>query len=326
MNTHWFDTWTRALSSRRTLLGRLTAGGLGLGVSLLTPVDSDARCVRLGKICKTTRGRQRCCGGATCRGRKCRCTGGRSACGRSCCSKAATCQDKRCRACDVCPNGCRFTSLVAAVNAAVPGGTIRVCPGSFPGSVTIAKNLTIVGAGAHRTTLDGLGAFRVLTVNAGSTVVLRDLTVTQGVITDNGAGILNSGNLTLERVTVSNCRGNDGGGIYSNGTLTVRQSLITGNTANRGAGLFITASTATMEASHVVGNRANDWGGGWYITASTATLGNGTTVTGNTAVNQTGGGIFSFLGSTVTIAADSQVIGNTPNNCAPTGAVPACVG
>ena len=59
-----------------------------------------------------------------------------------------------------CP-AAQYTSIQAAVNAAAPGDTVTICPGSYaegpgtPGSnaLTIAKSLTIKGAGADLVTL-----------------------------------------------------------------------------------------------------------------------------------------------------------------------------
>ena len=81
------------------------------------------------------------------------------------------------------------------------------------------------------------------------------------------------------------------------------------------------------------GNRARGHGlvleaGGIDNNAGTTTLKN-TTVTSNAAESGEsgtfGGGIFTFSG-TVSLAGSSAVQGNSPDNCAPTGAVAGCTG
>src|SRR5690349_7939976 len=42
--------------------------------------------------------------------------------------------------------GATHASIQAAVNAAAPGDTVRVCPGTYAETVTINKTLTLLGA------------------------------------------------------------------------------------------------------------------------------------------------------------------------------------
>jgi parallel beta-helix repeat protein len=44
-----------------------------------------------------------------------------------------------------CKTGVQFATIQAAVNAVPAGGTVDVCPNSYPEQVTIAKNLTLIG-------------------------------------------------------------------------------------------------------------------------------------------------------------------------------------
>lgn len=91
------QTW--GCGTRRGVL-RLVAG-TAAGAVLLgrLGIDAAAKCVAPGKKCKSKKGKRKCCGGATCQGRKCTCPGNVIACGKTCCQPGQVCQG------DTCVNG-----------------------------------------------------------------------------------------------------------------------------------------------------------------------------------------------------------------------------
>jgi hypothetical protein len=255
--------------------------------------------------------------------------------------------------CDVCGRGCRFASVQAAVDAAAPGAAIRLCAGAYSGPVTVAKNLTLLGAGADRSVLDGEGTARstaVLTITAGATVTVRAMAVRGGKSDGNGGGIANSGALTLDGVSVTGNAASQGGGIaHLAGELTLIDSRLDGNAATgsggQGGGLIVFGGKVTLEGSHVeaneaagsggqggglfvlnglevrltgsrvVGNKSGGSGGGLFVSGGAVTL-DGSEVSGNEAgvASASGeGGGFKILGGTVTLSA-SQVTGNAADN------------
>ncbi len=83
----------------------------------------------------------------------------------------------------VVPSG--YPTIQAALDAAAPGDTIRIRPGRYFEQLSIAKNVTIKGAGALSTTIRApatlvpgpSGRTAIVTVTAGATARISDLTV-----------------------------------------------------------------------------------------------------------------------------------------------------
>lgn len=168
--------------------------------------------------------------------------------------------------------------------------------GTYTENDTIAasslNSLTVVGAGASTTTVNGNEVNTVFTVSNGI-VTISGLTVTGGgtgqfyssvvggirndgtltisnsTVSGNQSGILNDGTLTVSDSTVSgNSTVGDGGGINNGGTLTVSNSTLSGNSAYGEGGGIDNGGTATISASTLVGNHARLGGGGIDGTAT----------------------------------------------------------
>ena len=127
------------------------------------------------------------------------------------------------RQAQVCPSGCPFTTIQAAIDAAAPGGSIAVKAGTYKERLKISKNLTLAGAGSVYSVIDADSQGPVLEVSAGAQVTVRSLTLTRG------AGISNLGDLTLERVLVSYHSGPEAGGVLNRGRLAVRNADVVSN-------------------------------------------------------------------------------------------------
>ena len=125
------------------------------------------------------------------------------------------------------------------------------------GTLDLTQDLTLVGADAGATTLDGNDAVQVLRVGPGASVTLRDLTVRKGY-GDIGGAIVNQGTLTLRGVGVTDSLGTTGGGIFNHQFCTVvlqTGSRLTGNRAlgdGSGAAIFNGNGTVTIDADVVV--------------------------------------------------------------------------
>jgi hypothetical protein len=257
-----------------------------------------------GGFCTNTRTDVRNCGG----------------CGQTC-SPGNACFAGRCfAACDVCATGCAFSSVQAAIDAAPTGDTVTLCPGTYPGQVTIGKNITILGLGdtPSDVVLSNPSA-TILGVDAGVAVTVRNLTVT-GV---NGAvspAIRSFGGLTLREVRVvdnvcfnSSAISNRRSEGFVGGVLTLVDCLV-GN--NQSAGISTESETTlTLVRTRVEGNSPFP-GAGIANFSGAVFLTDNSVVTGNTANGSppAGGGIRN-QGGTVSIDATSSVSGNSPDDC-----------
>lgn len=84
--------------NRRTALRLLAASGLGITVLHAVGEGADAKCVNLGKKCKKKNGKKRkCCGNATCKGKRCQCPANTLVCGSSCCTENEECVGEVCK-------------------------------------------------------------------------------------------------------------------------------------------------------------------------------------------------------------------------------------
>lgn len=208
-----------------------------------------------------------------------------------------------------CEIDCSLRDAITAANQSPGFDAIVLGPGTYQlgttapsedqnasGDLDILDDLAIIGASAEKTSI--AGSFeRVFDVHAGATVEIAGVTIRNGktqVLTGNGGGIRNAGQLTLSRVHVTGnqAEGGAGGGIFSSGassSLTVVKSAITGNTAASLGGGIALDGPLTLTDSTLSGNSAGGSGGGIYaFDNSDAEIAN-VTITGNQAGVQAGG-------------------------------------
>lgn len=215
--------------------------------------------------------------------------------------------------------------LRTLMNAAAPGDTIIIPPGTVVitgaandnanagGDLDFTKDLTIVGAGAELTIIDGAGRDRIFHVPSGRTAAISGLTMRNGFIDPHdpalfeasGGGLLSRGNVTLADVIVADNTAQGGGGIanFTPGVMsisgaTVRDNFSTGITANGGG--ISNFGLMTIDSSTISGNTISPPGGSTQgagiINVNTMTITN-TTVSGNFTEGGLGGGIYQTPGA-----------------------------
>jgi len=202
-------------------------------------------------------------------------------------------------------------SLREALMLVADGGMITFDPGLAGGALALTSgqlaidgSVTVDASTAAPVTISAGSASRVLLVGPGAVVAMNDLVIRDGAAAPQGGGILNYGDLSLERVVVTDNTENSGGpasfdlgggGIYNGdgSTLNLTDSTVSNNaTANQpGGGIFgFFNSSINITRSTVSGNFGADVAGGLR------SLGNATVVnstfSGNTSNVWHGGGIF----------------------------------
>ncbi|MBK8905500.1 MAG: hypothetical protein IPM53_30230 [Anaerolineaceae bacterium] len=170
---------------------------------------------------------------------------------------------------DVCPSGCTYSSIQTAIDNSLED-TLTIAAGTYLENLYLSRSVNLVGAGLGLTIIDGQITDTVVVVNGTVTVSISGVTLRDGdagsgnggglhnevgVVTlsnsvvennlaRNGAGISNSGTMTLINVTVrsnstnpAGCSDCVGGGVYNRGVMTILNSAIHDNTAASGGGI-----------------------------------------------------------------------------------------
>lgn len=191
-----------------------------------------------------------------------------------------------------CKAGVQFPTISMAVAAAPSGGTVSICPGTYPEQVQITKHLSLVGLtiGASDQVVISAAVSGGMVQNAtdlypGAEPIAAQIFIEQGVIVNLSNLIVDGSGSGIE------CGPNLVGIYYQNSSGTVNhvvarnQALGPNNGCQSGQGIFVEsgysipgASNVTIENSSVHGYQKNG------ITAD----GNGTTFTisGNDVVGQ----------------------------------------
>jgi predicted outer membrane repeat protein len=209
------------------------------------------------------------------------------------------------------PAGSTITFATSLLDAGTPGGSCSTtalpgCAIELAAPLVIAKNVTIVGGedtryvrldGGHTTGTTGV---QVLRINSG-TVTLRRLTITRGRAPSQGGGaFVQAGTVTFDECSFLYNKATSGGGglgqggaLYNaGGNVTLTATTVAHDTAEAGAALYnYNFGTLHVVGGSVTNNVSTNIGGG-LLNFGAVTVEN-TLFSGNTATNH-GGGIYNY--------------------------------
>ncbi|MFQ5967888.1 MAG: choice-of-anchor Q domain-containing protein, partial [Acidimicrobiia bacterium] len=228
----------------------------------------------------------------------------------------------------ICATGggqCTLRAAIQEANALAGADTINIPAGTYTltiagpgedaaatGDLDLSSVLTLTGAGASSTIIDGGALDRVFEVSGGSSIVVSDVTIRNGAV-DLGAGVrVTSASLTLDRtVFTANAASDRGGAIHASGSsVNVTDSSVSGNTSTRdGGGIFTTGGTMTLDRVTVSGNDATTRDGGGLFNGNGVVSVTNSTFSGNTSGDE-GGGIRQNVAGSIEVR-HSTISGNT---------------
>jgi len=175
-------------------------------------------------------------------------------------------------------NNCTSTTTACktighAISLASLGDSIIVAAATYKENLTISFGLTITGASAATTIIDGGAAAPVVVIKAGN-VTLTGLTIQNGLNELTGP-----------------CSGQGGGICGATGwSLVIVNSVISGNTAVSGGGVYQEAGSLTINQTTISSNRAGQEGGGIFSNGAGLAVTN-STIAQNSVSAGVGGGI-----------------------------------
>ena len=221
----------------------------------------------------------------------------------------------------------QFQSALTEAQSNEEDDTINVAAGTYniTSTLTYSTNngdnghkLTIQGAGADQTVLNGGGSVQILDINtdaddnggdAGGDITIKDMAFENGR-GDSGAGVYVHGysiNITIKENTFSgNSADSQGGGAVADsfsGTVTIKNNTFSANSSYYGGGVNADSysGTVTIKNNTFSGNSADYSGGGVNACSVSGTvIITNNTFSGNSA--DYGGGVDAYSDSgTVTI-------------------------
>jgi parallel beta-helix repeat protein len=218
-------------------------------------------------------------------------------------------------------SGGAYTSIQAAINAAVPGvDEIEVADGDYYEAINfLGKAIRLYSSsGAALTTINATGLnSSVVTCNdsEGPDTILEGFTITRGDASGNGGGMYNDNASPMVKncIFTVNSATNHGGGMYNwQSEPNVTDCTFSGNTAisGFGGGMCIAESNPTVTNCEFISNSADLGGGGMYNHKSSPEVTN-CTFSGNSAND--GAGMHNRMWSFPTVTGCSFT-GNTATN------------
>ncbi len=200
---------------------------------------------------------------------------------------------------DCLSSGTPCLTINVALAKTAAGDSVSVAAGTYHERLALTHDLTLTGAGASATVIDGSGTVTgtLLSVDPSVVAVVSGLTVQHGHAGEgDGGGVTTGGALTLADSVVRDNAGGPAGGIYQyGGSVTLTRGIVDGNSGDAG-GIAASYGTLAVVSSTVAGNS----GGAGGIAVDNAALAlTGSTVSGNDGTGVQNSGAATLVNSTV---------------------------
>jgi hypothetical protein len=151
-----------------------------------------------------------------------------------------------------------YPTIQSAIDAAKPGDTIKVLPGTYPEQITISKSLTLIGTGDKVTIIKAPATLPktntngdpyVVDINGGAKVNMKGFTVsgpsrTSCPLSLIGISVMLDSTLNLDTSSIRDCTYN---GIYTEGDATIIRTNVNNY---REHGIFGFGEVITVKVSH----------------------------------------------------------------------------
>lgn len=212
-------------------------------------------------------------------------------------------------AANVCPSGCAYSTIQAAINAAAPGATITVGPGTYREAISMDNNKTLTStSGRESTVIDASGMSKTTVTIGGGTIsgfTIRGGNPASGI----GGGVYIINGYVVNNIIENNSAGTGGAvyvkGVYISGRATVSNNIIRNNHTSSIGGITLGSSYSRLD---VTGN---------YFESNTGTTGTGVVspaystvnINNNTFKNNAGSAVFAGAYSTNVIS-NNLFVGN----------------
>jgi len=163
-----------------------------------------------------------------------------------------------------------FEKIQTGINNVCTGGTVHVAAGTYQENLEIERSLTMIGAGAPTTIIDGNNDGRVLWIasDVGQIDTISNFTIQNGHITwgnrNRDTGMPVGGGVYVlygHEVTINNCTIKHniadyfGGGVYNAGKITLNRCTVSGNSAGQiGGGIANFVDEKPQEGDDLYGS------------------------------------------------------------------------